>query len=300
MRKAFTLLELVVTITITGIIAGSTFQMFMNIYKSYNDIYIMNSLDSKLTNVSMQILKYLENRVLGSLVDSNSSGHFIISKTKMNKERNQTLEWIEKAFDTYSGTWNNNLNIIQPNWSGFLDLTKEHNKTILFLDDGNISQAEKIIYLISDKSINIFDSQKDFSAIFFKGGITNSIDCFSWETAKSNCGFVGYFDKNGSEYNFLSSNQTKGFEPKYIYEQFALSWTAYGLKVEDRNLSIYYNYRPWNGENIQNGTKITLLENISKFEYKSNGATVSLEICIESVSNNPNDTVEFCRKNIIY
>ena len=299
MRKAFTLLELVITITITGIIAGSTFQMFMNIYKSYSDIYIMNSLDSKLTNVSMQILKYLEHRIVGSLIDSNSSGYFIVSKIKMNKERNQTLQWIEKAFDSYSGTWNNNISKIQPNWSGFLDLTKEHNYTTLFLDDANISQAEEIIYLLSDKSVSISDSTKNFSAIFFKGGITNSLDCFGWNNEKSTCGFVGYFEKNNSKYNFLSSNQIDGFTPEHIYEQFSLSWTAYGLQVEtDKNLSLYYNYRPWNGETIQDGKRITLLENVSKFAYKSNGATVSLEICI--TNTNKNDDIEFCRKNIIY
>ena len=307
--------------TIAGIMIGSTFQMLMNIYKSYSYMYDMNSLDLELSNASMKIVKYLDNRVAGSVIDSNDTNITILSGN-YNLDNNRTIQWIGKAFDSYNGTWNSSKKRIISNWSGVIDLNKEHNKTLLYIDsnislglgvsgfDTNISQAREIIYLLSDTKVDIFDSSSNSPpAIFFKGGTGNSIDGFGWkysilkEKNSSKYAFIGYFDENISDNRFLSINQTKGFEQNVkdlqLYEQYNLSWTAYGLKVEeDRNLSLYYNYRPWNGENMEkNGTKITLLRNVTKFNYGSNGSTIRLEICIK---DDKNQDIVFCRESLIY
>ena len=308
-KKSFTILELVMVMTITGIVAGSTFQMFMNIYQSYSYIHDIHSLDLELSNASIQIVKYLENREYNSVIDSNETNFTVLSGIYA-RDRNETLQWVGKAFDTYNGTWSNSKSRIIPNWSGFLDLctTKENNKTLLTLDNTDISQAQEIIYLLSNKKVNISDQNSSLPAIFFKGGTANEKDCFGWGNSSnsSKCAFVGYFSDN----KFLSSNQTSGtngFGEKVfdlrIYEQYILSWTAYGLKVvknkstKNNDLYFYYNYRPWNGETIKDATKIILLQNVTLFKYSSNGSSIILEICIKD--KNKND-IEFCREILAY
>jgi Tfp pilus assembly protein PilE len=308
MRKSFTLLELVITMTVTGIIVGSTFQIFMNIYKSYSEIYVMNSIDSQLSNTSMIIVKYLENRVVGSVIDSNDLNFTILSGAIL--RNNQTLQWIEKAFDSYQGTWSSEKNYTAPNWSGFLDLTKDHNTTLIYLDEANISEANNTIIQLSQKKlVKIFENNiSNNPAIFFKGGISASRDCFGWqksildENNYSKCAFIGYFAKNGDKYRYYSQNQTKGFgetvEDLQVFEQLYFSWTAYALKVEDdKNLSLYYNYRPWNGDKYSDGVKITLLQNVSKFEYSSNGGTIMFQLCVK---NKKDGDITLCRDNIVY
>lgn len=301
-RLSFTILELVIVMTITGIIVGSTFQMFMNIYISYSNIYLMNSLDMKLLNSSMKVVKYIENRVRGSLIDSNQtdfnplSGNYLL-------DRNQSLQWVGIASDTYLGSWKSSENQIISNWSGFVDLNLNHNNKTIYLDKTDFSQAEEIIYNLSKGEVNISNPNSSNPAIFFKGGMGNSKNGFGWKESingdlnSSEYAFIGYFSDN----KFLSSNQVIGFENSVkelkIYEQYYLSWSAYGLKVEtDNNLSLYWNYRPWNGENMEkDGEKITLLQDVTTFKYGSNGSSITLEICIKSI-----DEIVFCRESLIY
>ena len=287
-RSSFTILELIIVMTITGILVGSTFQMFINIYKSYYEIYVMHSLDLDLLNASMMIVKNIENRVKGSLIDSNKTDFQVISG-KYISDKNQTLQWIGIAQDSYLGTWKNSKSRVVANWNGFLDLNKNHNQTTIILNNlTNIPQAEDIIYNLSKSKVNISDKTSSLPAIFFKGGLDNSKTGFGWQNGESNNAFIGYFSNN----SFITLGKFNK-----IYEQYFFSWTAYGLKVEDdRNLSLYWNYRPWNGETLeQHGEKITLLENVTEFRYGSNGTSILVEICIKDFSD-----ITFCRENIIY
>jgi len=324
-RKSFTILELVVVMTITGVMIGSTFQMFMNIYQSYSYLYEMNSLDFELSNASMKIVRYLENRAYDSVIDSNDTNFTVLSSNYI-LDKNSTLQWVGKALDTYNGTWNSSKSRVIPNWSGFLDLTKNHNTTTLYTDsnssrsgifefDTDISQAEDIIFNLSDGDVNISKSGSNFlPAIFFRGGTSNDRGCFGWEesilgdTNSSECAFIGHFEANSSDNIFKSKDQVNGFgnnvKDLKIYEQYLFSWTAYGLKVEysnttkSRNLYFYYNYRPWNGDNMEdNGTRTILLRNVTKFKYSSNGSTLILEICIKDKNSNE---IVFCRESIVY
>lgn len=322
MKKSFTILELVVVMTITGILVGSTSKMIFNIYSSYSFIRDINSIDSGLSNVAMQIEKILENRVYGSAIDKNGADFEDLKYDggdyELNKNDGDSLQWISSAFDSYSGVWNPEKSKIISEWSGFLDLSLNHKKDRLFLDDTNISQANETIYYLSNKKIDIFEGNS--SALFFKGQMLNyDRNGFGWkesilnENDKSNTAFIGHFEKNSSDENIsFKCFSDDGFRYRVardsfgdirIYEQYVLSWTAYGLKIEsDDNLSLYYNYRPWNGENMErDGTKITLLENVTEFKYFTKSSAINIKICAENKSSTSlDDNVSFCREFFVY
>ena len=302
-KNGFTLLELLITIVVTGIVFGTTFQIFFNIYDSYSYMARINKLDATLTNATIQLTNLLEQRVKKSLIDSNSSDFSSLDLT----ERNQTLQWVSKAFDSFIGVFDETKGIVAPTWSGVIDLSLDHNKTTLFMTKTDINSARDIILNLSNNKVDIFDDNGLFPALFFKGNTNWNRNCFGWEESilgeenSSVCAYAGYFENNGSVL-FHSRDQINGFQADVddvnVYENYQLSWTAFGLKRENNNLYLYYNYRPWNGENMEkNGTKILFLQNVSEFNYSSSGATIKINICVQDENDH---TINFCRQVITY
>lgn len=315
MRPSFSLLELVVVITVTGIIMGSTFQLLFNIYGSYRYIRDMSYLDIELSNASMEIIKLMENRIIGSTIESNETNFSMISGDFF-YDHNQNIQWIGRAYDSYLGSWSEKNGTNQPNWSGFLDLSLDHTDEILYLDDTNISVGEEMIYLLSNGEVNISDpTSSSPPAIFFKGVNDPNRDGFGWKESilgdsnASEYAYIGYFDRNSSEQNlpFKSMSSTKfsdNVSPLKIVEQYYLSWTAYGLQKEregdQENLYLYYNYRPWNGEEMSaTGSRTLLLENVTEFFYSATGTTFKIHICISNGVDGI-DEVIFCRDSLVY
>jgi hypothetical protein len=333
MRKSFSLLELVITITVVGLIVGSTSQLMFNIYNSYQYIRDMNWLDKKISNTSFQIVKYLENRIEGSeissvednisTIDVNETNFTIISQALASED--DTLQWISRAFDSYNGAWRNDLNSTVSIWNGFIDLSKEHNKTDFIISskkDMNISLLEDIIFTLSNGDVNISDKNSKPIGIYFKnakrGSNSENRDKFGWKYSifKENRGdgnfskaiFRGYFREEDPYIYFTSSNEDGTLstfaderEEVIIYEQYILTWTAYGLELENGNLYLYYNYRPWNGEEMKkDGEKILLLDNVTEFRYTSTGATIRIQLCASNGVSAEEDQIIFCRDSLVY
>ncbi|MEJ2488965.1 MAG: hypothetical protein P8Y50_04045, partial [Sulfurovaceae bacterium] len=88
---------------------------------------------------------------------------------------------------------------------------------------------------------------------------------------------------------------TLGGGNKYRAEHYALSWSAYAIvpgaekdinndgKLDDvRDLTLYYNYQPWEKENYtNNGTSSLLINNVSVFKMNAFANTVRFKICIK-------------------
>ena len=72
-------------------------------------------------------------------------------------ERNQTLQWVSKAFDSFIGVFDETKGIVAPTCSGVIDLSLDHNKTILFMTKTDINSARDIILNLSNHKVDIFD-----------------------------------------------------------------------------------------------------------------------------------------------
>ncbi len=320
MKKAFSILELIVAMTITGIIMGSTLQLLTNIYKSYRYARDINELDQEVSNVSVQIVKYLENRVEGSEIHQFGDKNFsVLSSFTFFQSGN--LQWISREFDGYTGVWNSNNNIVAPVYSGVLDLSVQNNKAVLFLDntnESNLSALQEIIYANSNDKLDISNckTKGNCSALLFKWRSANDFNGFGWrcginkeatnaqtclENNMSISVFVGEFNITNSKVvlnSILNDFKTGHLDGKF-YEQYVISDTAIGLKLENQDLYLYKNYRPWNGDDISQGDKNLLLKNVTDFSYKSNSGLIEFKLCASNGLTN-NDEIIFCRENLVY
>ncbi len=314
MKRAFTLLEMVVVITITAIIIAPTFQLLTNLYNSYRYMRDINYLDGELTTASLIIEKLIEQRVVGSIIESNETNFSMISG-KFFFNHNQTIQWIGRAYDSFLGGWDSDRGENVPAWSGFLDLSLNHTDTILDLDDSNISIAKEIIYYLSNGKIDITDPNSPSPpALFFKTMNDPNRNGYGWKNSILNeegreYAYIGYFDRNSSDGNLTframpSHKFSDNVSPLIIVEQYFLSWTAYGIEFINENgkerLYLYYNYRPWNGEKMEeNGTKTLLLDNIEEYFYSATGTTFKFRICISNGLEGDSKIV-FCREFLVY
>ena len=92
-----------------------------------------------------------------------------------------------------------------------------------------------------------------------------------------------------------------------ICEQYLLAWTAYAIVPEgdvnntkDFNLTLRYNYQPWNGENYaDDGTSVLLAEHVSTFRAMQVGNSIRIKVCIQD-GNITGTPYGFCKEMVIY
>ena len=77
MKRAFTLLELVVVIVVLGIIAMMSFNAIINIYSNYFQTRTVNELETQTEIALEQISKRLEHRIKPSVIARKTDGAFL-------------------------------------------------------------------------------------------------------------------------------------------------------------------------------------------------------------------------------
>ncbi|DAB29639.1 MAG TPA: hypothetical protein CFH84_08465 [Sulfurimonas sp. UBA12504] len=85
--------------------------------------------------------------------------------------------------------------------------------------------------------------------------------------------------------DFISGIATDNFEGVNAFNRYMLAWSAYAIVHDGTNLTLYYNYQPWQGENYQtDGTAQLLMENVDTFRIKTNpsGGIFSIMLCAKS------------------
>jgi prepilin-type N-terminal cleavage/methylation domain-containing protein len=324
LKKAFTLIEIVVALTITAIILGSTFQLFTNIYKSYKYAKDISDLDKEITNVLMILVKYLENRVEGSEINISRHSFSILSDLhEFNlTTQNSSFQWISYDFDGYLGIYRNNQNKTLSLYSGVLDLSIQNKNNIMYLDQSSetdLNTSKEMVLLETNNLVDITNCKinNNCPAIFFKWRSANDKDGFGWKCSIENnftvqtCAdnnysinvFIGEMNDTGSRVQFHSAlaDFSIGHPEQKFYEHYVFSYTAMGLKIENGSLYLYKNYRPWNGDSMElsTSTKTLLLKNVKELSFKSNGSLIEIKLCSANDLKN-NDEIYFCRENIVY
>jgi len=119
---------------------------------------------------------------------------------------------------------------------------------------------------------------------------------------------MGLIDNNTScIFRVLRNNDTNlSFPdglPKIVTERYKLAWSAYAIVPEknaenDYNLSLYYNYQPWNKEKYTDGEKSLLMTNVSVFKFTENGGVIQLKLCaFEKIG--ASDKISSCKEKAI-
>ena len=324
MKRAFTLLELVVVIVVLGIIAMMSFNAIMNIYSNYFQTRTVNELETQTEIALEQISKRLEHRIKPSVIARKTDGAFLAlndSGVNLNAEY-EILEFIPYAYEIFNDviSLDANDNVIEQGgkagrYSGYVDLAKSSPATGLISPGSNFTTG--VVETIKDLTCK--DDTRNSKCVDFEnkdGGVVaifsdvyyNVQDSFGYkgDITKLDIAKVGVKgDQSGLNGDML---EISGFDGKQISEQYHLAYTANAIVPEQSadpkdtangvfDLNLYYDYRPWMGEKYKpNGEKATLAKNVTRFVFTEKNGVIVLKLCMRA----KNSEITICKSKAVY
>ncbi|WP_149700654.1 prepilin-type N-terminal cleavage/methylation domain-containing protein [Campylobacter concisus] len=315
MKRAFTLLELVVVIVVLGIIAMMSFNAIMNIYSNYFQTKTVNELETQTEIALEQISKRLEHRIKPSVIARKTDGAFLaLNDSGVNLDaKYEILEFIPYAYEIFNDVPSGNK---AGRYSGYVDLAKSSPATGLISPGSNFStevvETIKDLTCREDTNATCVDfAKKDggvvaiFSDVYYNVqssfGYSNGTVPVSLDIAK-----VGV--KGGQSGLNGDTLEISGFDGKQISEQYHLAYTANAIVPEQSadpkdtangvfDLNLYYDYRPWMGEKYkQNGEKATLAKNVTRFVFTEKNGVIVLKLCMRA----KNSEITICKSKAVY
>ena len=323
MKRAFTLLELVVVIVVLGIIAMMSFNAIMNIYSNYFQTKTVNELEAQTEIALEQISKRLEHRIKPSVIARKPSGEFLAlndSWVNLNAEY-EILEFIPYAYEIFNDviSLDANDNVIEQGgkagrYSGYADLAKSSPATGLISPGSNFTTG--VVETIKDLTCK--DDTRNSKCVDFEnkdGGVV-AIFYDVYYDVQNSFGYKGISNldiakvgvKGGQSGLNGDTLEISGFANKQISEQYHLAYTANAIVPEQSadpkdtangvfDLNLYYDYRPWMGEKYKpNGEKATLAKNVTRFVFTEKNGVIVLKLCMRA----KNSEITICKSKAVY
>ena len=310
MKRAFTLLELVVVIVVLGIIAMMSFNAIMNIYSNYFQTRTVNELETQTEIALEQISKRLEHRIKPSVIARKTDGEFLaLNDSGVNLDaKYEILEFIPYAYEIFNDVPSGSNKAGR--YSGYADLAKSSPATGLISPGSNFStevvETIKDLTCREDTNATCVDfTKKDGGVVaIFSDVYYNVQDSFGYkgDITKLDIAKVGVKSTDGN------TLEISGFDGKQISEQYHLAYTANAIVPEQSadpkdaangvfDLNLYYDYRPWMGEKYkQNGEKATLAKNVTRFVFTEKNGVIVLKLCMRA----KNSEITICKSKAVY
>jgi len=310
MKRAFTLLELVVVIVVLGIIAMMSFNAIMNIYSNYFQTRTVNELETQTEIALEQISKRLEHRIKPSVIARKTDGAFLaLNDSGVNLDaKYEILEFIPYAYEIFNDVPSGSNKAGR--YSGYADLTKSSPATGLISPGSNFStevvETIKDLTCREDTNATCVDfKNKDGGVVaIFSDVYYNVQDSFGYkgDITKLDIAKVGVKSTDGN------TLEISGFDGKQISEQYHLAYTANAIVPEQSadpkdatngvfDLNLYYDYRPWMGEKYKpNGEKATLAKNVTRFVFTEKNGVIVLKLCMRA----KNSEITICKSKAVY
>jgi prepilin-type N-terminal cleavage/methylation domain-containing protein len=275
-KKAFTLLEMIIVMVVLGIIANFGVEILVNAYENYIFTYVQNRLQSQSEVAVNEIANRLEYRIKESPIARVSKTSTPIPLTQATTGLGASvLEWVSVDREGWLGETNT------PLWSGFIDVNSPSaTSNLLISPQTDLTKLDALIKKLSPSNTGV-----NQSALYFIGGTGNPIDGFGWSGAViSQDQFLHPIQASGN--NFTSSIAAD-FSGAEVYEFYQLAWSAYAIVFEDSDgdghgdLVLYYDYQPWLGETLSNhASHEILMQNVTTFAFKAEGNVISVQVCV--------------------
>ena len=324
MKKAFTLLELVVVIVVLGIIAMMSFNAIMNIYSNYFQTKTVNELETQTEIALEQISKRLEHRIKPSVIARKTDGAFLaLNDSRVTLAQDyEILEFIPYAYEIFNDviSLDANDNVIEQDgkagrYSGYADLAKSSPATGLISPGSNFTTG--VVETIKDLTCK--DDTRNATCVDFtkkNGGVVaifsdvyyNVQDSFGYKGDITNLDIAKVGVKGGQSGLNGNTLEISGFGGKQISEQYHLAYTANAIVPEQSadpkdtangvfDLNLYYDYRPWMGEKYKsNGEKATLAKNVTRFVFTEKNGVIVLKLCMRA----KNSEITICKSKAVY
>jgi len=324
-HKGFSLIEVIFVLVILGIVASIGSSILVQVYENYIIQRAVYDVNTKTELASTQIVnrlsyhiqgtalskdhdKYLKHYTHGTTIEHNDS--IALSEIPVGGSKYTSIEWIGYDNDSYNA-------YATPTWSGVANYTTEGGASVKgFVTPGShLNEAATIINNLSGGKVDL--TQNHPAAVLFyqknnyyKTGETYDYQCMGLipeVDTNTSCIFPVFQNgTNGLTFTRAKdpNNDNNKMLPKIITERYKLAWSAYALAPERNNkgqydLMLYYNYQPWNGENyIQNGTKTTIMKNITVFKFSETAGVIQFKLCAtEAISKDMN--VSSCKEKVV-
>lgn len=308
MKRAFTLLELVVVIVVLGIIAMMSFNAIMNIYSNYFQTRTVNELETQTEIALEQISKRLEHRIKPSVIARKTDGAFLaLNDNRVNLDaKYEILEFIPYAYEIFNDVPSGSNKAGR--YSGYVDLANSSPTTGLISPGSNFTT--EVIETIKDLTCK--DDASGCVDFENKDGGVVAIFSDVYYNVQDSFGYKGISNLDIAKVGVKSIDgdtlEISGFDGKQISEQYHLAYTANAIVPEqsqsqaDKNngvfdLNLYYDYRPWMGEKYkQNGEKATLAKNVTRFVFTEKNGVIVLKLCMRA----KNSEITICKSKAVY
>lgn len=288
-RSGFSMVELVTTIVLMGILSGGTYISLSKLYTKKNKAKAISELSFDSSRIANQISALLSYRVPSTVIGYDMSTGAFESIYTMSQQYG-VLEWISQDFENYRAK----------HYSGFIDFdASDATANMLFSPDTNITK--------------IPDAALLFAGSFDEGSVGYSSDfseSFGWHRHNA----TQVFTINNAS---TDENLTLDTKPDTIYEKYFLASSAFAiaraedvnatcrasLDTEDDTLLLYYNYKPWLGETFCDDANVTILSNeASGFEIDFINGNLQFNITLEREIRKPgkNLSVKISKEKVVF
>lgn len=286
MKKAFTLIELVMVIVILGIVAVMGTDIVTSMYTNYLRSRAVNSLEHR-TNLALDMIsKRLSYRIkestIGRIRNATGTGPFVSVESGLT-ENHQILEWIGYSNESLNGDGGS----IQPGWSGLVDLYHpDTNLTTIRTPGSDLSMTGKIIQNLTNNDVSMTNGRV---AILFKDQSNPDINEYGWNGTDGN-NTVKVTSNNNQIFNVVAGEQlpTDTLGNPEMTEHYYLAHSAYAIVPDDPaadgvfNLDLFYNYQPWNNERYKSDGvgRTTIAKNVSLFRFTQSNGMLTVKLCL--------------------
>ena len=321
-KKAFSLIEVIFVLVILGIVASISSQIIAQVYENYIMQRAVYNVSTKTELVANQIVNRLTYRIQNSTISKNHA-QFLANQGSANGwaventdwlplkdvptgSNYTTIEWIGYDNDSFDAN-------ASPYWTGVADYRNTSASVNGFDSNGsNLNRVATIMNNLSNGRVNLHDvtpAHNNHGALLF--GEDNNYYTGSNEYNPLCMGLIPQDAGSTRTCIFrvgINTNSSFSFldaKPKIITERYKLAWTAYAIAPEDLDgdglfdLMLYYNYRPWDGEDyIHNGQKSILMKNVTVFKFSESGGVINFKLCAaENIGEDFNVTT--CKEKVV-
>ena len=302
MRRGFTMVELIMTIVIMGILAGGAYISLTKLFTRSAQSKAVSDLSFDSVLISRQIAALLSQRIPSTVIGYDPVQNKFES-VYSTSDSYPILEWIANDYEgLQSGMY-----------SSFIDLDKSNrNQKMLYSPDTDINATDRaVMFAGAFDEGDIAYNQNDFN------------NSFGWHGNNNN----KIFELNSSSTGTNLYLQTR---PPVIYEKYALIKTAYAIAryetvkpdapcihdleldniIGKNTLFLFYDYQPWKGETfcadpngvVKTGHVTILSTEASGFSTDFINDDLQFSITLERVIKKPGKdfNVTISKQKVIY
>ena len=280
-KPAFTMLELVFVIVILGIVASIGSEIIVQVYENYISQRAMHRSSVKTELATTQLANRLAYSIPGTVIGRLDNNTFeAIEDIPIGTTNYEVLEWISSDADSFGAITATTVLGRRPVWSGYADVNASSINS-LSTPGSRLTKLNSIISELSTSGIGD-------AAILFPGATAHTVGFAETTPSTVNIHPVSAAANDTTLTLVSKTNRT-------IKEHYKLAWSAYAVVATDVSaeavargfnagdelwdLTLHYDYQPWNGDSYADGSSTALIRNISVFKFTGSGNTIRLKLC---------------------